>query len=187
MKTLETERLLLRPLTTIDSERVEELASDYDVAKTTLTIPYPYPKGSAMHFITSVLEMEKDGKLAIFAIVDKGTNDLIGIINMNLSLVYQRGELAYWVGKSYWGQGYGTEAAKVVMKYGFEELGLNKVFAQSFTNNPGSWKIMEKIGLKYEGTLKQHVVRFGEFHDLAHYGLLKEEYLQEAAETVSSD
>ena len=177
MQNIKTERLLLRPLNIEDSERIEELAGEYDVAKTTLTIPHPYPKGSAKDFINSVLDAEESGKLVIFAIAQKATERLVGIININLSDTHERGELAYWVGKQYWGIGYGTEAAKSLLSFGFENLKLNKIFAQSFTSNPGSWRIMEKIGLKYEGTLKQHVTRFGKYYDLAYYGLLKEEYL----------
>lgn len=53
------------------------------------------------------------------------------------------------------------------------------MFAASFTSNPGSWRIMEKVGMKYEGTLKQHVARFGQYYDLSYYGLLKVEFDEE--------
>ena len=180
MKQLETKRLILRPITSDDSTRIEELAGDYDVAKSTLNIPHPYPKGSAIQFIESILTAEKSNKIVMFAIIDKELQLLIGLINLNLSLPLKRGELAYWIGKPYWGKGYGTEAAKVLLEYGFNNLELNKIFAASFTSNPGSWRIMEKIGLKYEGTLKQHVARDGQFYDLTYYGLLKEEYETES-------
>lgn len=173
---METKRLILRPLALGDSSRIEELAGDYEVAKSTLNIPHPYPEGSAIQFIESIHTAEHNNKIAMFAIVDKDSQQLIGLINLNLSLPFKRGELAYWIGKHYWGKGYGTEAAKALLEYGFNSLKLNKIFAASFTSNPGSWKIMEKIGLKYEGTLKQHVARFGQFYDLTYYGLLKEEF-----------
>lgn len=173
---LETERLLLRPLTFDDSDRIEELAGEYDVAKSTLNISHPYPKGSASQFIESIQTAEQNNKIVMFAIINKETKLLIGLINLNLSIPYQRGELAYWIGKEYWGNGYGTDAAKALLEYGFNQLKLNKIFAASFTSNTGSWKVMEKIGLKYEGTLKQHVSSFGQFYDLTYYGLLKEEF-----------
>jgi [ribosomal protein S5]-alanine N-acetyltransferase len=176
MKKLETARLNLRPINANDSGRIEELAEDYDIAKSTLNIPHPYPKGSGVQFIESILNAEKNNKIVMFAIEEKESQLLIGLININLSAPYKRGELAYWVGKEYWGKGYGTEATRIVLEYGFNDLNLNKIFAASFTTNPGSWRIMEKVGLKYEGTLKQHVTRFGQFHDLAYYGLLKVEF-----------
>ncbi|MDQ0178154.1 GNAT family N-acetyltransferase [Bacillus chungangensis] len=176
MNMLQTERLTLRPPTSDDAESIEALASDVDIAKTTLNIPHPYPKGSAKTFVSTVLEAEKAGKLVIYAIEKKTDGALIGMINLNIQSSHKRGELAYWIGKPYWGKGYGTEAAETLIKYGFEKLHLNKIFAASFTNNPGSWKIMEKIGMKYEGTLRQHVMKWGSYVDLAYYGILKEEY-----------
>ncbi|WP_409302770.1 GNAT family N-acetyltransferase [Peribacillus sp. SCS-155] len=176
MKSLHTERLVLRGLTLEDAARVEELAGDYQVARTTLTIPHPYPEGSAKDFITSITAAAEQGKLVIYAITEKETENLIGIINISLNEPNQRGELAYWIGKPYWGKGYGTEAAERLIQLGFENLNLNKIFAASFTDNPGSWRIMEKVGMKHEGTLRQHVVKWGEPIDLSYYSILKEEY-----------
>ncbi|CAG9621247.1 Putative ribosomal N-acetyltransferase YdaF [Sutcliffiella rhizosphaerae] len=172
---METENLILRRLQLDDAERVEELASDYELAKTTLYIPHPYPKGSAVDFIKKVWQGEETG-LVTFAIVEKESKSLIGVININQTLAFKRGELGYWIGRPYWGKGYGTEAAKAVMEYGFEELQLNKVFAGAFAENPGSWRIMEKIGMKHEGIWRQHGMRDGKFIDLTYYGLLREEY-----------
>ncbi len=176
MVQLATERLLLRPLQREDAGIVEEYASDYAIAKTTLNIPHPYPVGSALDYIESVLASETSGKQHVFAITEKKTGNLLGTIALNITAAHSRGELAYWVGKPHWGQGYGTEAARRLLEYGFETLQLRKIFAASFTDNPGSWRIMEKIGLKYEGTLKQHVSRLGKEHDLAYYGLLRSEF-----------
>lgn len=66
MKTIETERLILRSLQLYDALVIEKLASDYDVAKTTLSIPHPYPKGSAKDFITHMIQAEIDKKVVIF-------------------------------------------------------------------------------------------------------------------------
>jgi ribosomal-protein-alanine N-acetyltransferase len=57
-------------------------------------------------------------------------------------------------------------------------LQLNKIVATALKTNPGSWRVMENIGLTYEGTLKQHVYRFDKFFDLVTYGFLQEEYLK---------
>ncbi|WP_226683027.1 GNAT family N-acetyltransferase [Sutcliffiella horikoshii] len=172
---LETERLLLRRLKLEDARRVEELASDYELAKTTLNVPHPYPVGSAADFIQSMWAAEEKG-LVVFAVVEKESESLVGIINIKQTLAFKRGELGYWIGRPYWGKGYGTEAARAMVAYGFDTLRLNKVFAGAFVDNPGSWRIMEKVGLKHEGTWRQHAMRDGKFVDLAYYGLLREEY-----------
>ncbi len=64
-----------------------------------------------------------------------------------------------------------------MIDYGFTELKLNKIFAQAFAHNPGSWRIMEKVGMTYEGTLKQHFIRFDEYIDVVNYGILREVYM----------
>lgn len=178
MRSIETERLFLRKLTQTDADRIEELASDYDVAKTTLNIPHPYPKGGAKDFIERTLRAEDNGKLHTYAIVKKKENNLIGIIGINLTPTHKRGELGYWIGKPYWGNGYGTEETKAIVTLGFETLHLQKIFARAITTNLGSWRIMEKVGMTHEGTLKQHETRWGQFFDLVYYGILKEEYEQ---------
>ncbi|KMJ57270.1 acetyltransferase [Bacillus sp. LL01] len=177
-KIINTERLLLRRLKLEDADRVEELASDYELAKTTLTVPHPYPPGSAKDFIQRMMAAEEES-LAVLAIVEKESDSLIGIINIKQTPAYKRGELGYWIGRPYWGKGYGTEAARAVVDYGFKELGLNKVFAGAFADNPGSWRIMEKVGMKHEGTWRQHAMRDGRFVDLAYYGLLREDFEKE--------
>lgn len=178
MARIETERLYLRSLNVSDADRVEELASVYDVAKTTLNIPHPYPKDSAKEFIERVNADEENGEIVSFAVIKKDSDSLIGIINIKLSPSHKRGELGYWIGKPYWGEGYCTEAARALLPFGFADLDLNKIIAAALTSNPGSWRVMEKIGLTYEGTLKQHVYRFDKFFDLVTYGLLKEEFLK---------
>ncbi|NLP52590.1 GNAT family N-acetyltransferase [Bacillus sp. RO1] len=177
-KCLETARLFLRRLELGDADRVEELASDYELAKTTLNVPHPYPEGSAADFIRSMWAAEEK-ELVAFAVVEKESESLIGIINIKQTIAYKRGELGYWIGRPYWGKGYGTEAARAMVAYGFVTLGLNKVFAGAFADNPGSWRIMEKVGMKHEGTWRQHAMRDGRFVDLAYYGLLREEYERE--------
>lgn len=136
MASLETERLYLRSLNVRDADRVEELASEYDVAKTTLNIPHPYPKGSAINFIERVNAAEENGEIVSFAITKKGNLRLIGIINIKLSRAHKRGELGYWIGKSYWGEGYCTEAARVLVSFGFKDLQLNKILATALSTNP---------------------------------------------------
>ena len=173
---LETERLILRSLALSDAEAVELYASDYDVAKYTTNIPHPYPKGSAVDFIQASLLKEKSGRLATFAITKKENKQLIGLMGMEISPEHRHAELGYWVGKPFWRKGYGTEAAKAVVDYGFRQLGLNKIYACAVRENRGSWRIMEKVGMTYEGMQKQHFFRFGRYIDLVHYGILREDY-----------
>ncbi|WP_100011323.1 GNAT family N-acetyltransferase [Lentibacillus sediminis] len=176
MRRYETERLTVRDIELDDAGLIEKYASDYDLAKTTLNIPHPYPKGSAKEFVTASLQAQEEGKLLILAVTVKPENEFIGLINLNINKVFNRAELGYWIAKPFWGKGFGTEAAKEIVRVGFEELKLNRIYAQAFTTNPGSYRIMEKVGLKHEGILKEHVKRNGDYFDIKVYGMTKSEY-----------
>jgi RimJ/RimL family protein N-acetyltransferase len=92
----------------------------------------------------------------------------------------QRAELGYWVGKSYWNHGYCTEAARAVVRFAFEDLGLRRVFAQRYRRNPASGRVMQKAGMRHEGTLRQHAVKWDVVDDIEVYGVLHEEWRDSA-------
>ena len=185
MKSLKSDRLHLRPLTYEDGERIEELAGDYEVAKTTSNIPHPYPKGGGKAFILASQKAIQQEKLVLLGVVENASEQLIGVINLNLSPENNRGEFGYFIGKNYWGKGFGTEAARLLLQYGFEELKLNRIYAAAFKENRGSSRVMEKIGLLYEGTFHQHLQKDGMYCDVVYYGLTKVKYLQKNSRELS--
>ena len=93
-------------------------------------------------------------------------------MGLHLKLQHLRAELGYWIGVPFWNRGYATEAAEAVIKFGFEELGLNRIEAEHFTRNPASWRVMEKLGMTLEGVRRQHVLKEDELEDLALYAVL---------------
>ncbi|MCP3033624.1 GNAT family N-acetyltransferase, partial [Halobacillus sp. A1] len=74
-------------------------------------------------------------------------------------------------------KGYATEASKIVIDFGFKEQKLNRIWAPVMSKNKASGKVMQKVGLQYEGTLKQDILRWDEYVDVDVFGLLKEDYL----------
>ena len=168
--TLRTQRLVLRPFTLADAPRVQKLAGEREVALNTLTIPHPYPDGAAEEWIRS--HELKEGEVG-FAIDD---GQLVGAIGLKVKRDDDIAELGYWIGVPYWGLGYASEAAAEVIRYGFEELQLNKIYAAHFTRNLASGRVMQKLGMCYEGTLRQHHKKWGEYVDEDVYGILREEW-----------
>jgi RimJ/RimL family protein N-acetyltransferase len=75
-----------------------------------------------------------------------------------------------------WNKGYCTKAARAVLSYAFEDLGLNRVHASFLKRNPASGRVMEKIGMRYEGCMRQHTSRWEAFEDLVMYGIVKCEH-----------
>ncbi len=174
LPTLHTKRLLLRPFQAEDAPTVMKLAGDKEVAATTLNIPYPYEPGIAEGWIQTHPERYRQGLGVVFAIVLVGAGDLIGSISLALNQPNQRAEMGYWIGRPYWNQGYCTEAAGAVIKYGFTQHKLNRIYARHMGRNPASGRVMQKNGMQYEGRLRQHIQKWGFFDDILIYGALRE-------------
>lgn len=173
---IDTERLILRPLTQADAAVVQFLAGDKAIASTTLSIPHPYNQGQAMKWIKNIKGDIADGKSVVFAITENNNGNLLGTVGLLINKEHDRAEMGYWIGKDYWGKGYCTEAAVAVLEYGFESLGLNRIFANHFKGNGASGRVMQKIGLNYEGSRRGHIKKWGQYKDIVSYGLLREEY-----------
>jgi RimJ/RimL family protein N-acetyltransferase len=176
---LHTQRLTLRPFAATDASDVQRLAGVWEVASTTLTIPHPYPDGAAEAWIGLQAEQFASGRGMVYAITLRDTGELAGAVGLALEDVHARGELGYWVARPLWGTGIATEAARPLLAHGFETLGLNRIHAVHFGTNPASGRVMQKLGMRFEGIHRQHVRRWGHFHDVAEYAILSGDWRDE--------
>ena len=170
--TLRTPRLSLRPFHPGDAPRVRELAGDFEIADGTLTIPHPYPEGAAESWIATLGPAWERGESVVMAMVPHGESLPAGAVGLEISRAHRRGELGYWVGRPFWGRGLGTEAARAVAALALGELGLQRVTAHHLSRNPASGAVMRKLGMRHEGTLRRHILKWDELEDVEVYGLL---------------
>jgi len=171
LPTLTTERLVLRPFSPSDADAVQRLAGEPEVADTTLSIPHPYLDGMAKAWIATHETAWTRNESATLAVTETGEG-LVGAISLRIELAQRRAELGYWIGRPYWGRGYATEAARAMIAWGFAHVGLSRIYAHHMTRNPASGRVMEKIGMQYEGTLRHHFFRGGVAEDVAIWGIL---------------
>jgi diaminopimelate epimerase len=174
-RTFSTSRLLLRPFTADDATDVSRLAGDRRIAEMTLRLPHPYEPHQALAWIASLDAHRERGTAMVMAICEAG-GSLVGAVGLEIDRTHNRAELGYWIGVAYWGKGYATEAAIEMVRFGFEALNLNRIFASHYSANPASGRVLEKAGLKREGVLRQHVQRMGVVHDSVLYGLTRSEW-----------
>ena len=174
--TLHTERLILRPFAAADADAVTRLASAREIAATTLSIPHPYERGFAETWIASHQDQFAASGSIVLAITLREDGTLAGAIGLDVEPLHRRAELGYWVGLDYWGRGYCTEAALALVRHGFETMGLHRILAHHFSRNPASGRVMQKIGLRHEGTLRGHVLKWGVQEDLELYGMLHDDF-----------
>jgi len=166
---LQTERLILRPPELADAPAVQRLAGAREVALNTLMIPHPYPDGAAEAWI----QKNPNENEVRFAIAPRESGELAGVIGLVVNRDHARGEIGYWIGVPYWGRGYATEAGRAVLRHAFEEIGLNRIYAEVFSRNPASARVLQKLGMRHEGTHRAHIVKWGEAVDVEMYGILR--------------
>jgi RimJ/RimL family protein N-acetyltransferase len=161
---LDTPRLVIRSFEPSDAEGMLQVFGDPEVRK--YLPPFPDPTLESMgKSVARRMAMERDHGHGLWAVERKDTGELIG--DCGLMLVEGTGpevELAYHYKQSAWNHGYGTEAALACLGHGFGPIGLERIIAICFPENVGSWRVMEKAGMRYEGmasyyglTLKKYV------------------------------
>jgi len=174
---LHTSRLILRPFTLTDAPEVHCLLSTPEIAATTLRIPYPYEEGFAQAWIVQHPASFEQGKGVVFAMERQEDGRLVGCVSLECDTQNCRAELGYWVGVPYWNHGYATEAARMVIGFGFAHFTLNRIQGRHFASNPASGRVMEKAGLLYEGRLRNHIYKKGRgFEDVLFYGILSADF-----------
>jgi [ribosomal protein S5]-alanine N-acetyltransferase len=174
-KVLHTERLVLRPFSKSDAPSVQNLANNKEVAEI-IGLPKPYLLKHALDWIDIQPELfEKEIEYPL-AIVQKRTDELVGTITLRVDKDNQKGELGYWIGRTFWGKGFATEAVKRMMLFGIEALELNKICASALSRNIGSITVLQKAGMVKEGVLKQDRLILGTFEDIEIFGILKKDF-----------
>lgn len=177
-------RLKFRPFTLVDATHFSTLASHPQVQNTDLCFDGKINVEQAQDII-KCYQLAWDDQSALFFAIRLRQNDrVIGSISLMMTPAYNRAELGFWLGRDYWSQGYGTEAARAILGFGFHELNLQRIHAQHLSNNPASGQIMQKNGMKYEGCLRQHVCRGDKWFDMHQYGLVRHEYELQSARAL---
>src|SRR5437879_3100186 len=142
---LETERLTLRRPTLADVKAIARLANDRRIAENTRRLPHPYLQDHAVEFVRA---MAADGRESVFLI--EHNHSPIGMVGIDWR-EREAPELGYWLGVEHWGQGFGTEAARGVIDFTFEEFDVEHLMSGARVTNPSSRNILEKCGFQWSG------------------------------------
>lgn len=175
--TLESNQLLLKEITWDDLENIHQLHSYPEVDKyNTLGIPANIEETRSV--IKPIIEDQHriPRKRINLAISLKSTSEFIGLIGISLSANrFKLGEIFYNIIPEQWNKGYATEAAKTVIKFGFEQLHLHKIEAGVATENTASIKVLEKLGMTREGLRRKILPIRGRWKDNYHYAIVEDD------------
>ncbi len=171
--TLTTEPLVLREFTEGDWQAVHEYASDSEVVR------YmewgPNTEKETRDFIRRAMASygEKPRHDYQFAVVLKEEDRLIGACGLHVSNPdHQEAWIGYCFNRHHWGKGYATQVARRLLTFGFDELRLHRIFATCDPQNKGSVRVLEKVGMRREGRLREHKWVKGIWRDSFLYAIL---------------
>ncbi|MNI51338.1 putative ribosomal N-acetyltransferase YdaF [compost metagenome] len=176
---LETSRLLMRRYREEDAKSVYQVVSQRAIAETTIMLPHPYPRQTVDWWINYVNGNFDQGKAYEFGLFKKDSpGDYIGNCGLvSISGEHNNGELGFFVRPEDWNTGYATEACQALLEFGFDNLGLERIFGRCMAKNPGSKRVMEKSGLTLEGLARHEVLKWGMYEDVWHLGVVRSEWL----------
>lgn len=173
---LESKRIYLR---TLDFEDLKgnyiKWLNDEEVCKYNSHHVFTYSPEDAMQYIKD----SKQSKTAIvLAIIEKETDTHIGNIALqSIDLVNKSAEFAVLLGeKSFWGKGFAKEALTLLLKHGFNEMNLHRIYCGTSSENKAMQKLAISLGMKEEGCRREALYKHGLYSDMIEYGILKDEF-----------
>lgn len=174
--TLQTARLRLGAFDPEDAPELQRMAGAREIADTTVSIPHPYDLDHALAWIGNQRRESVRGRATNFAIRLLPGAALIGSAGLrDIDREHLQAELGFWIGREWWGKGYAREAAAEVLRFGFEDLGLNRIYAHHMARNPAAGQVLLHIGMQREGLLRERVRKWGVYEDVVVYAMLRED------------
>ncbi len=176
---LETERLILRQMTLDDTQAIYKHFSDDDVTRY-MDIASLKSTKEAEEIIQYYLDRVDKQECYRWAIIRKSDKSFLGTCGFNSWIKHRgsRSEIGYDLSKEYWGQGYMSEALKVLIQYGFEKMELNRIEALVLLDATRSVNVLTKLGFTKEGILRQYGYWKGQFWDEYIFSLLREDWVK---------
>lgn len=169
---IETERLVIREFESADWQEVYDYTSDSAVMK---YIPEGvFSEEDAKAFVDG----NRGGNAEKFSVVLKGEDILIGHISFHKYFGEHTYEIGWVFNPKYYNKGYASEAARAMVEFGFKEMKLHRIIATCQPENPASYRVMEKIGMRREGYFKKCIPQGDGWWDEYYYAILAEELQQ---------
>lgn len=172
---IETENLILRPISYFDARDMFEYASDPKLALYGSWAPHTRIE-ETLSVIQNMIEKSEDRPL--FAIVHKANKKMIGTIHANIDRTEdgasQRSEVGYIISPAYQNRGYASESLMAFIKYLFDEYDIHRVEGRHLADNIASGRVMDKAGMEVEGVLRDYYYKDGEFHDVIIHAIIND-------------
>lgn len=147
-----TDRLLLRPMRSSDAEPLFARRNDPEVARYQ-NWTLPFERARATELVDSVVAMDgpENDEWWMLTVADRDDSNILGDMALHFSSEGRCAEIGYTLGSAHWGQGYAAEAATALVDWLFEAHPMTRVFGMLHPDNPASARVLERVGMTFEG------------------------------------
>ncbi len=174
--TIETERLILRPFRMTDASAVLGYANNKNFSRFLPPVPFPYSQKDADEFIARRI-LEDADKSKTWAVTLRPVDEPIGGLSLRFNKDHNVAELGWSIAEEQWGKGIVTEGVQALVDATFTHLpDMHKLRAGADLRNVGSWRVMEKVGMRREAHYREHEFVDGEWIDDVWYGILRSDW-----------
>lgn len=162
---IKSKKFILRKYKKGDEESLRENINNKRVSRYMSAVPYPYSMRDAKEWIGKDLKWQKDKKPTEVNFVIDIDGEVVGAIGFSNIKHQHKAEIGYWLAEKYWKQEIITEAVRLATRFGFKELKLKRIFADVFSPNQASKRVLEKTGFKLEGVMEKSHKKYNRFYD----------------------
>lgn len=173
---LESNRLLMRPICAGDVAHIQQCVDDVRVSNNLSYTPHPYTMEMAETWTRNVNYGMSLGNCCYWTICEKETGEFVGSMGLSIFREQEYCEMHYWIAADQWNKGYCTESAKRIVVYVFEKLNMHRLQITHREHNIASKRVIEKCGFTFEGSARESLKRFGKFENVFSYSILRNEY-----------
>jgi RimJ/RimL family protein N-acetyltransferase len=163
------------------------IANDREVSRWLLRMPFPYRRKDAEQFVAAAAESYRDGTRLALAVIRRESDELMGGFGLNtINWAHRHAELGYWLGRPFWGQGYGREAIEEMLRVCFVSLRLHRVEASTYAGNDRSQGLLQKVGFLPEGVRREVFWQQQRWKDDVVFGLTVDDWRRHRSNQLRS-
>ncbi|HBP01216.1 MAG: Acetyltransferase [Candidatus Moranbacteria bacterium GW2011_GWE1_49_15] len=174
MEIIKTKRFVLRTPKMSDAKDVAKNINNKNVSRNlSSAVSFPYVPKDAKQYIGKVLKELKEERPSSFILYIEIEGEVVGSIGAHHIEQGHKAEMGFWLAEQHWGKGIMPEAVEAFMKHVFKKFKLKRIFAKAYAHNKGSMRVMEKVGMEFEGIEKKGALKDGKYLDCYVYAKVK--------------
>ncbi len=166
-------KFTLRSISLKDAKDLAKNMNNWNVMKNLSQIPFPYELKHAKQFSGKMEKGMQKEKPENYVMVVEIDGEVVGAAGAHRIAYGHKAELGYWLAEKHWGRGIMSEVVKKFMTHVFKKFKLRRIYAYAYSHNKGSMRVLEKVGMQFEGIARKDAIKDGKFLDCYIYAKVK--------------